>query len=542
MKSKQLIALCLSIIAAEVVACFSSAATSTLPAYQLPSDGQIIAFLLQSVDWYRHTNAERQIATAPADFLFLEDTQPIVVQVVRVSFDFAKADAALMPTPAHAPTENVTIAAGTSSSADLAHFIPLQRKSQDAIEKATQDVDILKKKAERARRKDRRQLQAVLEEAQSRLELLKAGSQRIHDMLEFLHASAGEAHTDLASTIDDLAQTVPEVNAPETALGKSITHSGDSRDTSQDSGILGLASDVSRLKTKLRMIDENSRLTEALASSSQNLCAPMAAFIRAAATGAISDADRGDLASLQQQKSHFDALTAELKSLSPAIVALDKQRTLLNVYRSHLANWHGTVAGQYRQAWKNLMVRVLIVIAIIAVVICLRIMVRPFVERHVHDANRRRFLGRAEWLLTVLVILVIAASAFASNLSSLVTYLGLLTAGIAVALQNVILASVGYLLLVGKRGIRVGDRVQISGVTGDVLDMGLLQFQLSEFDVDKQRYTGQIATFSNSLVFVSPATGLLKFDGKIASEHSSKGAMPDTKEQRSVCAARVHGA
>src|SRR6201984_2931230 len=357
MKSKQLIALCLSIIAAEVVACFSSAATSTLPAYQLPSDGQIIAFLLQSVDWYRHTNAE-QLATAPADFLFLEDTQPIVVQVVRVSFDFAKADAAVMPTPAHAPTENVTIAAGTSSSADLAHFIPLQRKSQDAIEKATQDVDILKKKAERARRKDRRQLQAVLEEAQSRLELLKAGSQRIHDMLEFLHASAGEAHTDLASTIDDLAQTVPEVDAPETALGKSITHSGDSRDTSQDSGILGLASDVSRLKTKLRMIDENSRLTEALASSSQNLRAPMAAFIRAAATGEIGDVDRGDLASLQQQKSHFDALTAELKSLSPAIVALDKQRTLLNVYRSHLANWHATVAGQYRQAWKNLMVRV----------------------------------------------------------------------------------------------------------------------------------------------------------------------------------------
>src|SRR6202007_1082884 len=125
MRSKQLIALCLSIIAVGWVACFSCAATSTLPAYQLPSDGQIIAFLLQSVDWYRHTNAERQIATAPADFLFLEDTQPIVVQVVRVSFDFAKADAAVMPTPAHAPTENVTIAAETGSSADLAHFIPL---------------------------------------------------------------------------------------------------------------------------------------------------------------------------------------------------------------------------------------------------------------------------------------------------------------------------------------------------------------------------------------------------------------------------------
>jgi small-conductance mechanosensitive channel len=93
----------------------------------------------------------------------------------------------------------------------------------------------------------------------------------------------------------------------------------------------------------------------------------------------------------------------------------------------------------------------------------------------------------------------------------LATYFGLLTAGIAVALQHVILASAGYLLLVGKRGIRVGDRVQISGVTGEIMDIGLLQFQLREFDLETQRFTGHVATFSNSLVFVSPATGLVKF-------------------------------
>ena len=77
----------------------------------------------------------------------------------------------------------------------------------------------------------------------------------------------------------------------------------------------------------------------------------------------------------------------------------------------------------------------------------------------------------------------------------------LLTAGLAVALQNVILASLGYLLLIGKRGIRLGDRVQISGVTGDVIYMGLLQFQLREFDAERQAITGRLATFSNSLVF-----------------------------------------
>jgi hypothetical protein len=75
---------------------------------------------------------------------------------------------------------------------------------------------------------------------------------------------------------------------------------------------------------------------------------------------------------------------------------------------------------------------------------------------------------------------------------------------------------------VGKRGIRIGDRVQVSGVTGDVIDMGLLQFQLREFDAENGRYTGHVATFSNSLVFVSPATGLMRFDS--APEKTSQTA------------------
>jgi hypothetical protein len=51
--------------------------------------------------------------------------------------------------------------------------------------------------------------------------------------------------------------------------------------------------------------------------------------------------------------------------------------------------------------------------------------------------------------------------------------------------------------------------VQISGVTGDVIDIGLLQFQLREVDT-KEQPTGRVASFSNSFVFVSPATGLFK--------------------------------
>ncbi len=130
---------------------------------------------------------------------------------------------------------------------------------------------------------------------------------------------------------------------------------------------------------------------------------------------------------------------------------------------------------------------------------------------YAHDANRRRMFLVVQRILIWLAIVLVIAFAFAPELSSLATFLGLLTAGVAVALQNVILAVVGYFLLVGKLGIRVGDRVRISGVTGDVIDVGLLQFQLREVDQDNEQLTGNVATFSHSFVFVSPATGLFKF-------------------------------
>ena len=107
--------------------------------------------------------------------------------------------------------------------------------------------------------------------------------------------------------------------------------------------------------------------------------------------------------------------------------------------------------------------------------------------------------------LTRLAIAVVLLFVLASDLKSLATYFGLLSAGLLRALQNVILASLDSLLLVGQRGIRTGDRVQVSGITGEVMNMGMLQFQLREFDVQRLRFTGHVATFSNSLGYRIPS-------------------------------------
>ena len=77
-------------------------------------------------------------------------------------------------------------------------------------------------------------------------------------------------------------------------------------------------------------------------------------------------------------------------------------------------------------------------------------------------------------------------------------------------MQGVIVAIVGYFFLIGKFGIRVGDRVQIAGVTGEVIDVGLVRFHLMELGGGgTDGPTGRVVAFSNSIVFQVGA-GLFK--------------------------------
>jgi small-conductance mechanosensitive channel len=503
-------AACCAIVAAAMAGGLSA---DTPPStYQLPSDAAVIGYLFQSVNWHRHVYTERQIAKEPADLMFLDDNQAIERQIVKLSFEFAKADATLEASTA---SSHDRPAASDSPPADLAHFIKLKGRNDQLIQQVMHEIENLDKKAKKATGADRRTWKAAEEDAQTRLQLLNAVAQGLNDLVEFVQSSGeGEDQSGhLDSTIDDLAQSIPEVTGPSASSATLPLQEAEanSRTAGRDAGILGLVSDVSAMKHKLRVVDEKIRLTDNLTLSANNLRIPLSGFITRLIQGvAISNSQTSDLLSLREQKSHLDAL--DLKELSPVIVALDKQKVLLADYRSHLLPWRMAVAGQYRQAWKQLLIRLIVVSAIIALILVIGELSRRFTMRHVHDPNRRRFISMSHQFLTLFAITVVIVFALASDLKSVATYFGLLSAGLLFALENVILATLGSLLLVGKRGIRIGDRVQVSGVTGDVIDMGLLQFQLREFDVNNGRYTGHVATFSNSLVFVSPATGLMRFD------------------------------
>src|SRR5580700_7867831 len=530
------VAACCAIVAAAMA---GGVTADTQPGtYQLPSNSEVIGYLLQSVNWYRHVYTERQVANEPADLVFLDDDQAIERQIVTLSFEFAKAEAMLETSAAFSQGRPPS---SEPPPADLAHFMELKNRNDQLSQQAIEEMRNLDNTLNTAKGADRKKLKAAEEDVQTRLQLLDAVAQGLNDLVEFVQTPGeGEDHSGhLDSTIDDLAQSIPEVTGPSASSATLPLQEAEanSRTAGRDAGILGLVSDVSAMKHKLHVVDEKIRLTDNLTLSANNLRIPLSGFITRLIQGvAISNSQTSDLLSLREQKSHLDAL--DLKELSPVIVALDKQKVLLADYRSHLLPWRMAVAGQYRQAWKQLLIRLIVVSAIIALILVIGELSRRFTMRHVHDPNRRRFISMSHQFLTLFAITVVIVFALASDLKSVATYFGLLSAGLLLALENVILATLGSLLLVGKRGIRIGDRVQVSGVTGDVIDMGMLQFQLKEFDIENGRYTGHVATFSNSLVFVSPATGLMRFDlapeNTVQAATSKDGTQPQAGEHVSA--------
>ncbi len=304
MKRGAQIAACCGILAAAIAGGLSADVPPST--YQLPSNSEVIGYLVQSVNWYRHVYAERQVANEPTDFMFLDDNQAIEQQIVKLSFEFAKADA-MVETTAVSSHRGTT---STSPPADLEHFIELKKRNDELSQQAMEEIKNLDKRLNAARGADRGKLKAAEEDAQTRLHLLDAVAQGLNDLIEFAQ-NPSEAHAQnghLDSTIDDLAQSIPEMNSESVPSATARLQDTNSRIASSDAGIFALASNVSAMRRKLHVVDEKIRLTNNLTVSAENLRIPLAAFVtQLIQRVATIDLQTSDLPSLREQKSHLDA-------------------------------------------------------------------------------------------------------------------------------------------------------------------------------------------------------------------------------------------
>lgn len=478
---------------------------TTATANYLPSEQQVLTFIADTIDWYRHLPTAQRIGTAPADLLFIEDNRSIATSIVQLSFEFGKAMAVIDP-PRDSPTPETT-REPTVAKSELQDLILVKTKVDANTQKARSHLKSLAQATLSARGGDRKNLDTQIADMRSRIQLLEAMSANYQNLLGFVRTASAipDRSANMAALVENLERTLPEISASGPASQTMNIAADPSR---APYGIVGLISQVSTMARKERVADTVIERTEALARSLQTLRAPFVEpFRRQFSTFAV---DASSLVSLQQQQSRLADLVAQAKTVSPAIAALIKQQTLLNLYWTHLTERRNQIRLEARAAWKALLVRLAALGSAIVVLLGIHVVVRKLTLRHVGDFDTRQMFVAGERLLLWLIIIVLVLFAFAFDLSSLATFLGLLSAGLAIGFHDVFLAIGGYLVIVRRFHVRIGDRLQIAGVSGEVANIGLFQLELSEIDAGTAKRTGRVVFFSNSYVFVSPATPLFR--------------------------------
>lgn len=155
---------------------------------------------------------------------------------------------------------------------------------------------------------------------------------------------------------------------------------------------------------------------------------------------------------------------------------------------------------------KNAQQHLLSTLVIILVIILLRYLVLFLMYRQTKDVRKRyRWRKSVTYVLTFLSIFLIGRIWF-RGFQSAATFLGIFAAGVAIALQDLLVNIAGWLFILWRRPFDVGDRIEIRDHAGDVIDKRLFMFTLMEIGkwVDADQSTGRVIHLPNSMIFKNP--------------------------------------
>ncbi|MDA3886484.1 MAG: mechanosensitive ion channel, partial [Candidatus Delongbacteria bacterium] len=126
------------------------------------------------------------------------------------------------------------------------------------------------------------------------------------------------------------------------------------------------------------------------------------------------------------------------------------------------------------------------------------------VRRETKDRKTIFMWGKTLAYLRVILLLIILGKIWLMNFEYLSTYLGLLSAGVAIALKDIIANFVGWIFILWRRPFEIGDRIEIDGQKGDVIDIRIFQFTIIEIGnwVDADQSTGRMIHIPNGMVFI----------------------------------------
>lgn len=168
----------------------------------------------------------------------------------------------------------------------------------------------------------------------------------------------------------------------------------------------------------------------------------------------------------------------------------------------NVSEWITSVFGLSSEAQTRLLSSA---IAVIAVLIVRKILL--FVVRRNSKSVSTRYRWRKSTAYAAFILCVfIVGGIWFRGFQSLSTYLGLLSAGLAIALQVPLVNLAGWIFILWRRPFGVGDRIEIDGVRGDVIDQRIFMFTIMEIGnwVDAEQSTGRVIHIPNGKIFQEP--------------------------------------
>jgi small-conductance mechanosensitive channel len=164
-----------------------------------------------------------------------------------------------------------------------------------------------------------------------------------------------------------------------------------------------------------------------------------------------------------------------------------------------ISNWieqHGKVSP-------DLQSKLFFSLLLIVILVLIRHFALRIIFKSIEDVKERYFWKNGIRNTFYALLVIVLTFIWVDKIGSLATFLGIITAGLAIALQDPLVNIAGWLFIWIRRPFEIGDRIQIGDFSGDVIDVRFFQFTINEINhwVDADQSTGRIVHIPNGQVF-----------------------------------------
>jgi len=488
-------------LAAVILLQLSMVQRATSAQDERPEDAAIIRHLNAAITWYKQLSSANESAGQPSDAFYLENARNLAKQALQLAFQPPEAEAALLATDKGGGGAAVS----SQTSTEQQNISKAAANTANLISQTQAQIEAVNRQIEKASGKKLQELTSQRESLQEQLEFNKALQEALQKLTTFMSGN-GAGSGGLAKEIDDLKNSVPGVFAKTPAKAASAATASTPPAGAEGTGLISQTSLLFTRVAGLRDLDQLVEGATGVAAMARQVQTPLRAKLRDTVQQGRALSNQPppqDPAGVEANRRKMTLLTTQFKQIADAAVPLTQELIVLDESQASLRQWQSSIHSGYLRILETVAIRMAFLLGGIIIVLVLSELSQKAIFRYVRDVRKRHQLLLLRRIVTVILMAIVLAMGFVSEFASLATFAGFITAGIALALQTVIVSVAAYFFLIGRHGVKVGDRITVSGVTGDVIDVGLVRLSLMELGGagSDLHSTGRVVVFSNSVIF-----------------------------------------